>query len=520
MSVDIYINEKELELINLLKTFVRESPTCPTKKNIRFAGGWVRDKLLKLNSSDIDVTIEDCTGEVFAAALLKWMSESNGDSVSINAKVKANPEQSKHLETTMVTFSSLGLDVDFVSFRSERYEGNSRIPIVTVGSPKEDAFRRDFTVNALFFNICTNKIEDWTMLGMDDLEAKIFRTPLDPVRTFLDDPLRTVRLVRFISKFPDFIYDPQIDKVLENEEVRSALRLKVSPQRIHQEFVKLHKYDDISQAYRIMFKWNLWSLILPASAGEVASLHSNIDQKYITCAIMFDEFMKQFLSVVNVGKSQLIEFLKISELYLNFPYLTFKFRGLLLFSILLYCYVDFGCNDNKKRFAAVQHALNWFSCSSFFKSTTEIIMLIFYWLDFFSQNYSTSEREHLIKILTQKKSKEFWLYALIIAALLYFQITDTEHFVELNETLHKVLDLIVNKYDFDGIWECPRLLNGNIVKAMLLELKSQPNFNCMSDLMAFQDQFIYERFSQYKNSPETLKIDLINKMKEFIASNY
>ncbi|MCP4483747.1 MAG: CCA tRNA nucleotidyltransferase [Flavobacteriaceae bacterium] len=69
-----------------------------------------------------------------------------------------------------------------------------------MGTPKEDAFRRDFTVNSLFFNINTEKIEDFTSKGLEDMQNKIMRTPLDPYQTFIDDPLRILRGFRFASR--------------------------------------------------------------------------------------------------------------------------------------------------------------------------------------------------------------------------------------------------------------------------------------------------------------------------------
>lgn len=61
--------------------------------------------------------------------------------------------------------------------------------------------RRDLTINSLFYNIMTNEIEDFTNQGISDLENSIARTPLHPEMTFLDDPLRILRLYRFTARF-------------------------------------------------------------------------------------------------------------------------------------------------------------------------------------------------------------------------------------------------------------------------------------------------------------------------------
>lgn len=84
-------------------------------------------------------------------------------------------------------------DVDFTNLRSEVY-ADSRIPTIQLGTPEEDAHRRDLTINSLFFNINSRAVEDYTGHGLDDLRHGLIRTPLAARETFLDDPLR----VRFL----------------------------------------------------------------------------------------------------------------------------------------------------------------------------------------------------------------------------------------------------------------------------------------------------------------------------------
>lgn len=123
----------------------------------------------------------------------------------------------------------MGLECDFVGLRSETYT-DSRIPDAVVscavplnlssifinhwrladysadqrqklGTPEEDALRRDLTINALFYNVATESVEDYTQRGLADLQARIARTPLAPRQTFLDDPLRVLRTIRFAGRF-------------------------------------------------------------------------------------------------------------------------------------------------------------------------------------------------------------------------------------------------------------------------------------------------------------------------------
>ena len=102
--------------------------------------------------------------------------------------IQANPDQSKHLETANVRI--LGTFVDCVNLRSEVYADNTRIPDIRFGTAEEDAMRRDFTINSMFYNIHTKQIEDFSVKGVEDLTCGIIRTPLPPLVTFKDDPLR------------------------------------------------------------------------------------------------------------------------------------------------------------------------------------------------------------------------------------------------------------------------------------------------------------------------------------------
>ncbi|KAJ2637130.1 CCA tRNA nucleotidyltransferase, mitochondrial, partial [Coemansia sp. RSA 1694] len=145
-------------LVNVVETIHAKQPEQP-KLVLRIAGGWVRDKLLGLESHDIDIAIDHMSGFDLAQHVNQHLSE-HGYPVSTIAKISQNPERSKHLETA--TTSVLGLLVDFVNLRSETYNSDSRIPQIEFGTPADDALRRDITINALFYNIHTRQVEDFT----------------------------------------------------------------------------------------------------------------------------------------------------------------------------------------------------------------------------------------------------------------------------------------------------------------------------------------------------------------------
>ena len=185
------------------------------------------------------------TGVHFAEHMCDYCEQSDAiikhsigpDDIGNLHNVARNPEKSKHLETAMVKM--FGLDLDFVNLRKETYTENSRNPQMEFGTADEDACRRDATVNALFYNLHTDQVEDLTG-GLADMDSKVIKTPLDPFQTFMDDPLRVLRLVRFASRL-EFTIDPDTRESMADPSVLEALRIKISRERVGVELEKMLK---------------------------------------------------------------------------------------------------------------------------------------------------------------------------------------------------------------------------------------------------------------------------------------
>lgn len=221
----IKLTKTEEAIFTLLDEVVREKTPNTT---LRVTGGWIREKLLGLESNDIDIAVDNMSGEEFAQLL-------NTKTVTV---VKANPEQSKHLATAMVRL--YGLPIDFVNLRTETYT-ESRIPMMEMGTPEEDAMRRDLTINALFYNLHTGEVEDFVG-GLDDLKQLYARTPTDPVQTFLDDPLRILRTIRFAARF-NMVLDDALIVAARRPEVQKAFKNKISNERIWTELAGKKESD-------------------------------------------------------------------------------------------------------------------------------------------------------------------------------------------------------------------------------------------------------------------------------------
>jgi len=246
----IHLNPRELQLQQLLLDVAAYADKAHDRVDaeplvLRWAGGWVRDKLLGIDSHDIDTAINSMTGYPFAEKMREFCDVPENaqkhqilphDIGSLH-KVAANPDKSKHLETA--TIKLFGIEVDFVNLRKETYADDSRNPQMEFGTAEEDALRRDATVNALFYNLHTGEVEDFTT-GLSDMEGKLIKTPLEPLQTFMDDPLRVLRLVRFATRLR-FTIDPAAEHVMGDNKVLDALKLKISRERVGIEVEKMLK---------------------------------------------------------------------------------------------------------------------------------------------------------------------------------------------------------------------------------------------------------------------------------------
>ena len=128
----------------------------------------------------------------------------------------------------------------------------------TFGTPEEDAFRRDFTVNALFYNIADFSIIDYTG-GLEDLQARVIRSIGDPNERFREDPVRMTRAVAMASRL-GFTIDPPIDAAIDAHRAEIA---RAAPARLVEEFYKILRAGHAEQAFRMMADRRLLEPISP-----------------------------------------------------------------------------------------------------------------------------------------------------------------------------------------------------------------------------------------------------------------
>ncbi|CAB60249.2 CTP 3'-tRNA nucleotidyltransferase Cca1 [Schizosaccharomyces pombe] len=298
------LNETEKELSDIFLNVSKKIGQMDRKEpEVRFAGGWVRDKLLRIESHDIDVAIDCMSGFEFAQHLQSYLAQQHPDWETKVIKIDANPLKSKHLETA--TARIMGMDIDIVNLRHHDYTNSNSSNKLVFGTPLEDALRRDATINALFYNLKSKTVEDFTGKGLVDLSNKIIRTPLVADETFGDDPLRAVRCIRFATKY-DFNIHEETIKGLKNPELHERLRSSISRERIGVEVDKMLKHCNTNRALKIIHSLGMFACIFGPLEIHTKKLQSkNIESlSLIPYAIdLFGYLQKKDVSIKNLSSS-------------------------------------------------------------------------------------------------------------------------------------------------------------------------------------------------------------------------
>ena len=218
--------------------------------------GYVRDLILKRESLEMDLLVLG-DGIEFAN---EYAKELGIKSVTVY----------KNFGTAHFKYEDFNLE--FVGARKESYSKDSRKPEVVLGSFTDDISRRDFTINT--FAISLNEKDFGELIdrydGMNDIRNKLIRTPIDPLITFDDDPLRIMRAFRFAS---------QLDFKVHNSILYAANKLRerlkiVSQERITDELMKIMASPQPSIGIKLLHNSGVMEIIFP----EISNL-SGVDQR-------------------------------------------------------------------------------------------------------------------------------------------------------------------------------------------------------------------------------------------------
>ena len=209
-------------------------------------GGFVRDKIIGRATKDADIV---CMGDGIALA----------NKVAESFHPKPVVAYFKNFGTAQIKIADF--DIEFVGARKESYQHHSRKPEVEPGTIEDDQNRRDFTINALAVSL---QQADFGQLidpfdGLKDIECKIIQTPMPPLQTFSDDPLRMMRAIRFAAQLNFTIAPETFQAIIDN-----AHRVKiVSQERITDELNKIMLCDKPSVGWDLLLRSGLLKIIFP-----------------------------------------------------------------------------------------------------------------------------------------------------------------------------------------------------------------------------------------------------------------
>lgn len=209
-------------------------------------GGFVRDKIIGRNTKDADIV---CLGDGILLA----------NKVADQFLPRPNVVFFKNFGTAQIKLDDF--EVEFVGARKESYRSDSRNPEVVPGTIEDDQNRRDFTINTLAISL--NKDNFGELIdpfnGIKDIGDRIIRTPLQPSKTFSDDPLRMMRAIRFAAQL-DFEIEADTFQAIKENRQRITI---ISQERITEELNKIMLSSKPSVGWTLLFTSELLHIIFP-----------------------------------------------------------------------------------------------------------------------------------------------------------------------------------------------------------------------------------------------------------------
>lgn len=453
----IDLSEKEEKifrrLLDVLDHFKLET-------QLRVAGGWVRDKLLGKDSYDIDIALDNMLGRDFCGKVNKYLEYIGEEQEGVGV-IQCNPDQSKHLETARMRI--YGTWIDFVNLRSETYAENSRIPTMEFGTAEQDAYRRDLTINSLFYNINTKSVEDLTGAGIRDLKEGRIATPLPPKETFLDDPLRVLRAIRFGARF-DFNLAKDLQQAASDEEVKTAMTDKISRERIGHEIDLMISGNQPVKAMTYIRDLQLFFAVFTLPENPQPEVIEGCDR---LCVSYMETAWKALQSVDHLNFSDEQRRLYLyGALFLplrNSIYIDKKSKKIPVVSYIFRNSLKLKANDAEMVVSLHATSQRFISLIPFLESDNDPEILERE-LEDECLDIPLTSRRRVLAGLVLRQIKDFWRVALLMSTLIY-PVAD-----HANDIFIQVERSIV-ELGLDKVWEVKPLLDGKAIMG-ILQLKT------------------------------------------------
>lgn len=246
-------DSKYIKLIEKIKELIKGSVF---EGHVFVVGGFVRDAIMGKPSKDIDLVIDLPDGGIGFAT---WLAFNTGCLVT-----NTNPCVFPNYGTAKLQLRNdpelSDIEIECVQTRKEKYDKNSRNPSTAFGTIEEDAFRRDLTINALYYNITTDEVLDITKMGLKDIKDETLRCTGKPNDVFSDDPLRILRVIRFSSRLGWKIEKNTWVGMIMNSKLINTL----TQERVTDELNKMLLCDRPSEAIEKLDRCNALFKVIPS----------------------------------------------------------------------------------------------------------------------------------------------------------------------------------------------------------------------------------------------------------------
>lgn len=311
----------KLELYKEIRSYIKTLIASTKFENKTYCvGGCCRDEVLGNDIKDIDIVVELEDGGI---ELARYLYE--------NHLTKGHVQIYQRYGTAMFVLRKYpDIEIEVVHTRCEKYlDGNSRNPETDYGTIEEDCYRRDLTINALYYNISKEEFCDFCGYSLDHIKNHVICTPCNPNITYMDDPLRILRCVRFATRYGWEIEDKTY-LALKNNVHRLCI---LTAERITDEFMKilsdknyvhgLNLLEDIDALKYILSPFNLYAWngkqppILYAYYPNlmVSSLLDNVNVRLAILLYPYKQYADQIMRMRKLPNNTIKYVISLIKLY-------------------------------------------------------------------------------------------------------------------------------------------------------------------------------------------------------------
>ncbi|XP_028118841.1 putative CCA tRNA nucleotidyltransferase 2 [Camellia sinensis] len=486
-NIDLTDKEKQIfdRLLQVLRHFNLQT-------QLRVAGGWVRDKVRVLSVCFHEngvfiavkifylflyflyIAIDNMMGQEFCGKVNDYLSSTGEEAQGVGV-IQCNPDQSKHLETARMRLFDVW--IDFVNLRSEDYSENSRIPTMRFGTAEEDAYRRDLTINSLFYNINTNSVEDFTGRGIADLKSGKIVTPLPPKETFLDDPLRVLRAIRFGARF-GFTLDDELKKAASDDDVKAAIADKISRERIGHEIDLMVSGDQpvkaISYISDLLLFWVVFRFppVVDPPIPQGCESCDRICVAYLDAA--WDLMQLIGCSTFNDEQRRLTFYAALFLPFRNTIYRDNKSKKVPVVNYIFRNSLKLKASDAETVINVHNATKKFISLIPFITSDNEDIQIAE--VDWGREilDVPVASKLRILAGLLLREIKDFWRVALLVSMFLYptnIDVTtdssDEQFKLEKRAESFKMIENAITELGLEKVWEMKPLVNGKEIMSVL-----------------------------------------------------